>query len=739
MAVERKGESKVPKSSNLPQADAGLEQTISEGSTVTLDGHGFTTDGGEVTYSWSYISHKNYDIIITDADSSNATFKAPYIKDDGRNGNIKPSIKLTFQLVILDNKGRSSNPSQVNVTVKRVQRAMIFQGGVAIGAYEAGVFQALVKKVGEEHRKKGLDNKRPLFDIVAGSSIGAWNAAVVLSNTIRSKRWEHSAEELISWQHSAEELVKFWQYQETPTYAGALDMNPFYHYLWDIMHMTNNASKSFVNNMWEFFSNANPDLKKWYDESMRTCFLEPDFWRDYFIDGWYVPANGEAARRYYSAWQCEHFGVPHVASGIPPLVWPFYNSPKFFDLTDRSTLFLLRNLVPRPDNKHLLLWSSKETLNTFVDFPIKTKMPDPRYLLVTIDVETGDAVTFDSYEKNAEYYSEYGDEQSKHTIFYENGIQTEHVLASGAFPNLFDYPKFSVKDSQTKVENEKHNFWDGNLRSSTPLREVIQAHRDYWYKTRKEDDVPDLEVYIADLWPSPLKEEPTSFDLDFVEYRKWNIIFQDKTDYDQKVANVVTDYNDLVKQLITLANRRGASDEVGNILEKYAHSEKRNGQTRKYKDLLGGRFGLTKVVRIDRKDSGNEVFDMIFDYSSTSIENLMKVGYCDALTTIGIQSIREGLMAIKSKTESLNDDKNLEDLEIHVQQIREAIKVGNGYDPTIINQIEDFIHKVESVPDEVGQDGSIKEEKAILVNAAKQFEETITETKDLNCMLPQTI
>ena len=55
---------------------------------------------------------------------------------------------------------------------------MIFQGGVAIGAYEAGVFQALVKKIGEEQRKLGLENKRPLFDIVAGTSISAWNAAV---------------------------------------------------------------------------------------------------------------------------------------------------------------------------------------------------------------------------------------------------------------------------------------------------------------------------------------------------------------------------------------------------------------------------------------------------------------------------------------------------------------------------------------------------------------------------------
>jgi hypothetical protein len=56
----------------------------------------------------------------------------------------------------------------------------------------------------------------------------------------------------------------------------------------------------------------------------------------------------------------------------------------------------------------------------------------------------------------------------------------------------------------------------------------------------------------------------------------------------------------------------------------------------------------------------------------------------------------------------------LEDLESYVQQIEKAIKAGNGYDPMILNH---FIHKVESLPDEVDHDGSIKAEKAFLVNA----------------------
>ncbi|MGA8082470.1 MAG: patatin-like phospholipase family protein, partial [Candidatus Nitrosopolaris sp.] len=67
-------------------------------------------------------------------------------------------------------------PYTADVIVKRVQRAMIFQGGAALGAYEAGTYEAIVEKLVKENegrKLKGLeDEKRPLFDIVAGTSIG---------------------------------------------------------------------------------------------------------------------------------------------------------------------------------------------------------------------------------------------------------------------------------------------------------------------------------------------------------------------------------------------------------------------------------------------------------------------------------------------------------------------------------------------------------------------------------------
>jgi NTE family protein len=45
------------------------------------------------------------------------------------------------------------------------------------------------------------------------------------------------------------------------------------------------------------------------------------------------------------------------------------------------------------------------------------------------------------------------------------------MMASGAFPTAFDYEKIGGR-----------GFWDGGILSNTPLRELIQKHRDYWHK-----------------------------------------------------------------------------------------------------------------------------------------------------------------------------------------------------------------------------------------------------------------
>jgi predicted acylesterase/phospholipase RssA len=55
------------------------------------------------------------------------------------------------------------------------QRALVFQGGGALGAYEVGTYQQIYRKVSREEEIDG-----GLFDIIAGTSIGAINSAVLV-------------------------------------------------------------------------------------------------------------------------------------------------------------------------------------------------------------------------------------------------------------------------------------------------------------------------------------------------------------------------------------------------------------------------------------------------------------------------------------------------------------------------------------------------------------------------------
>jgi NTE family protein len=71
----------------------------------------------------------------------------------------------------------------------KTQRALVLQGGGALGAYEAGVIRTLYEKLTEKD-KQNDDNGRLLFDIIAGTSIGAMNGAVLVSEFLKTRDWE---------------------------------------------------------------------------------------------------------------------------------------------------------------------------------------------------------------------------------------------------------------------------------------------------------------------------------------------------------------------------------------------------------------------------------------------------------------------------------------------------------------------------------------------------------------------
>ena len=82
----------------------------------------------------------------------------------------------------------------------KTQRALVLQGGGALGAYEVGVIKALWEKLTEEDNEHGYNGK-PLFDIIAGTSIGAINGAVLTSQVLKNGG---------DWKKSIGKLEEFW-------------------------------------------------------------------------------------------------------------------------------------------------------------------------------------------------------------------------------------------------------------------------------------------------------------------------------------------------------------------------------------------------------------------------------------------------------------------------------------------------------------------------------------------------
>ena len=461
------------------------------------------------------------------------------------------------------------------------QRALIFQGGGSLGAYEAGAYKAFYELASERDKIIGRKDK-PLFDIVAGTSIGAMNASVLVSYVKEKK----------TWRGSAERLIEFWEHLTT---ESVVDKMPGFTQWWDYWHYLNN-----------------------------------------------VVATSESARRYYNTKQFILKGVPNV----------FKPSQTLTDKTflDPSNVWYLYSNGPL-----------KQSLEKFAKFPISTsyEKKEPRLLLVAVDVQEGSTVVFDSYEKpdgshKTEYgrygmeYAQNGNEGFEHVIRYNNGIEVEFVLASGSVPVNYDYTKLMVEDYSNKhkiksengdekksqsgktVNKKERYFWDGGIVANTPLREAIMEHRKYWHYVRKSE-VPLLRAFIINV--HPIKQEYLPANYDGVVDRKNDLTYHDRTLFDERMAIMVTDYVNIIKKLIKLADDNKIRKElVDNILQQQALT--RNFMTGKhftYADLTEYMVSVDLVVRVERKNDIHTISNKTFDFSNATIRQLIKDGYEEAL------------------------------------------------------------------------------------------------------------
>src|SRR5919106_3998403 len=258
--------------------------------------------------------------------------------------------------------------------------------------------------------------------------------------------------------------------------------------------------------------------------------------------------------------------------------------------------------------------------------------------------------------------SVYGNEKSgKHAIFYDEGVGIEHILACASVPVSYNYTMLEATDYSyndegiiTSSSSTSKYFWDGQYINNTPLRELINEHQRYWVGRigREKLDgqlkaqvlslgkgegeqvsykVPNLsEVYIVNLWPAVEKVVPQDHDgqLD----RKNDMLFHDKTEYDEKVAELVDDYITLARKLIDdfAPKDTKVRKEVWSFLQKSGSSRSRSQKKkRQYKELLKGGFIIDNVVRIERKDDPDSISEKWADYSSGTVSRLFQQGHDD--------------------------------------------------------------------------------------------------------------
>jgi hypothetical protein len=253
-----------------------------------------------------------------------------------------------------------------------------------------------------------------------------------------------------------------------------------------------------------------------------------------------------------------------------------------------------------------------------------------------------------AYKDINEELSQYLKEGFEHVIRYEDGIKSDFVLASCSVPVNYDYTRLNVEtrtiimeeqDDNTYVgdknnalssaaRNEVRFFWDGGLLANTPLRQTILAHRYYWQRVRKvEGDSPRLRFGIINL--HPLKQEYLPSDYDGVVDRKNDIIYHDRTEFDENVAVLMSDFTTLAQRLLKLAEESGASKEaVRKILKQETKGV--GFDTRKqlrYDDLLKGKIDVDFVARLERKNDSHTISNKIFDFTKNTILQLIQDGY----------------------------------------------------------------------------------------------------------------
>src|ERR671919_287338 len=386
-----------------------------------------------------------------------------------------------------------------------IQRAIVFQGGGALGAYEAGTYQQIYEKAKKESHNGSL------FDIVAGTSIGAINSSVLVGHYLKNN----------SWDGSGEKLLEFWEGLMCSTLADRIF-----------------DKRSMGRIVWEYLRTFNRDI-----------------------------ADADGARRFWSIFEFAFTprGVNNMYNSIPQMGSKFLNPFTDFLPWWKYDYTPLRNYLSKFVDfpiKTSLEKGQPRLILTSVDIEDFTSpvVFDSYEKLHGAPIKRNKATEIEEWKRNKsndggdrKWYSEYGDPESRHVVFYD-GIGPDQVLASALGKYAIDHPH--IEDTNTGTMRQ---LWDGGYLSNTPLRELLTAHKNYWIEYLRNDQrsgdklitqTPELEVYIVHLHPLTPKGIPQ--DKDLVDDRESDIFFHDRTSYDEQVAYAFTDFtSSTIRKLIS--------------------------------------------------------------------------------------------------------------------------------------------------------------------------------------------
>jgi NTE family protein len=209
--------------------------------------------------------------------------------------------------------------------------------------------------------RKTCPEDENIFDIIAGTSIGAINASIIINYFLEQKLESTTLKEgvpikvLKYWKGSPEKLLRFWK--EISSYS-ILDY-----------------SLLLLKNTWDFYKNTTSQMFPFYKDLIDSII------------------SGESLRRYYSTKERIVSGEPHVFSPLffPPFPTPLFN--KFFDYSSSAGWYQYSN---QPLKEFILNFAPKLEYDYYCkEGGITTDigLNEPRCLLVAANIENAKLVT----------------------------------------------------------------------------------------------------------------------------------------------------------------------------------------------------------------------------------------------------------------------------------------------------------------------------------------------------------